>query len=561
MRRVGAVSREGAMRDGCPPWPPEFGEAYRRAGYWRGQTLGDLLHAWADAYGDSPAVVSGGERVSYRSLAERADRLAVHLRRLGIKRGDRIVVQLPNIPEFLYLCFALFRLGALPVLALPAHREHEIAHLVEFSGAVAYAIPATFRGFDYVPLARTIQARVPALRHVLLVGERPERDVIDLRALLAAPAGGGDAAESLSRLRPDPSDVALFLLSGGTTGLPKLIPRTHDDYAYNFRASAELCRYSRTTRYLVSLPIGHNFPLGCPGALGTLHNGGTVVLTMSADPDVAFPVIERERVTATGLVPALAIRWLDSPERERYDLTSLELVTVGGARINPETARRIRPVLGCRLQQVYGTAEGLLNYTRLDDPEEVIFETQGRPLSPGDEVRIVDDEGRPVPRGQSGQLLARGPYTIRGYYRAEEQNRQAFTADGFYRMGDVVRLHPSGNFVVEGRVKDLINRGGEKISAEEVENLILGHPNVTNAAVVAMPDPVLGERICAYVIPRAGAPVTVEELRAFLGGKGIAKFKLPERLEVVDSFPLTSVGKINKMALREDIARKLRAEA
>jgi 2,3-dihydroxybenzoate---[aryl-carrier protein] ligase len=473
--------------------------------------------------------------------------------------GDRVVVQLPNIPEFLYLCFALFRLAALPVLALPAHREHEITHLVEFSAAVAYAIPATFRGFDYLQMARAVQARAPALRHVLLVGERSERDVVDLRSLLAEPAGGGDAAESLDRLRPDPSDAALFLLSGGTTGLPKLIPRTHDDYAYNFRASAELCRFSRQTRYLVALPIGHNFPLGCPGVLGTLHNGGTAVLTVSPDPDVAFPVIAQERVTATGLVPALPIRWLDAPERERHDLTSLKLLTVGGARLNPQVARRIQPVLGCRLQQVYGTAEGLLNFTRLDDPEEVIIETQGRPLSPGDEVRIVDDYDRPVPAGQPGQLLARGPYTIRGYYRAEEHNHQAFTGDGFYRMGDMVRLHPSGNFVVEGRVKDLINRGGEKISAVEMENLILGHPNVLNVAVVAMPDPVLGERICAYVIPRAGAGATLEELRAFLGGKGVARFKLPERLEVVDSFPLTSVGKVNKRALREYIARKLRA--
>jgi 2,3-dihydroxybenzoate-AMP ligase len=545
----------------CTPWPPEFAEAYRRAGYWRGQTLGDLLHNWARAYADSPAVVSGGERISYRSLAERADRLAVHLRRVGIGRGDRVVVQLPNIPEFLYLCFALFRLGALPVLALPAHREHEIAYLVEISAAVAYAIPATFRGFDYLELAWAVKRRAPALRHVLLVGDRPERNAIDLRALIAEPVGLGGAGESPIPFRPDPSDVAFFLLSGGTTGLPKLIPRTHNDYAYNFRASAALCRFSRQTRYLVALPIGHNFPLGCPGALGTLQSGGTVVLTVSVDPDVVFPVIERERVTATALVPALAIRWLDFPQRERYDLTSLELLQVGGARLKPEIARRIRPVLGGQLQQVYGTAEGLINYTRLDDPEEVIIETQGRPLSTGDEVRVVDDRDRPVPAGQPGQLLARGPYTIRGYYRAEEHNRRAFTADGFYRMGDVVRFHPSGNLVVEGRVKDLINRGGEKISAEEMENLILGHPNVFNVTVVAMPDPLLGERICAYVIPRSGARPTLEELRAFLEGKGVARFKLPERLEVTDSFPLTSVGKINKMALREDIARKLRADS
>ena len=205
-------------------------------------------------------------------------------------------------------------------------------------------------------------------------------------------------------------------------------------------------------------------------------------------------------------------------------------------------------------------AEGLLNYTRLDDAEDEIVETQGRPCSADDEIRIVDEEGRDVPPGEPGELLARGPYTIRGYYNVPEHNQRAFTPDGFYRSGDIVRLSPGSNLVVEGRAKDLINRGGEKISAEEIENLVLGHPSVFNAAAVAMPDPVLGERTCVYVILRPGAGLTFQELVAFLQAQQIAKFKLPERLEVVASFPLTSVGKVSKKDLRDDIAHKLEAE-
>ena len=211
--------------------------------------------------------------------------------------------------------------------------------------------------------------------------------------------------------------------------------------------------------------------------------------------------------------------------------------------------------------QVFGMAEGLVNMTRLDDSAEVIRETQGRPISPADEIRIVDDEGREVSPGAVGELLTRGPYTIRGYYKAEEHNRTAFTPDGFYRTGDMVRLHPSGNLVVEGRKKDMINRGGEKISAEEIENLILSHDGVHMVAVVAMPDPVLGERSCAFVILKPGRTLALEELSAFLLAKRIAKFKLPERLELVQSFPLTGVGKVSKKDLRDQIANQLKAEA
>jgi non-ribosomal peptide synthetase component E (peptide arylation enzyme) len=247
------------------------------------------------------------------------------------------------------------------------------------------------------------------------------------------------------------------------------------------------------------------------------------------------------------------------PAHRHAEISYLASFTEAAAWFIPSTFRSFE--IGPGLAQVFGMAEGLLCYTRTDDPVEVIVETQGRPVSPDDEIRIVDDEGRPVPYGEVGELQCRGPYTIRGYYKAEEHNRTAFTPDGFYRTGDMVRLHPSGNLVVEGRKKDMINRGGEKISAEEVENLILGHPAVLNVAVIAMPDPGLGERTCACVILRPGLSLTLGELNRFLlDEKRIAKFKLPERLELRDRFPATAVGKISKKDLREEIRARLERE-
>jgi len=540
--------------DGWVRWPEETARAYREQGYWRGVTLGGLLGEWARRHGDRVALVDGEQRLSYADLDRRATALAAALAARGIAPEDRVLVQLPNCAAFVTLMFALFRLGALPVMALPAHREHEIGHLARFSEAVAYAIPGPPGRFDHRELARAVRAATPTLRQVWVTGG----DAQEFTDLDALPEAGAPPPPVPAPVAPAPGDVALFLLSGGTTGLPKLIPRTHDDYAYNLTRSAEVCGFTRDTVYLVSLPISHNFPLGCPGILGTFSQGGRVVLAPGPEPETAFGLIEAEGVTVTALVPALAIRWLDARRQGTPgDLSTLEVVQVGGARLAPEAARRVRPELGATLQQVFGMAEGLLNYTRLDDPEEVIVETQGRPMSPGDELRVVDPAGDPVAPGLPGGLETRGPYTLRGYWRAEQHNARAFSPDGFYRTGDVVRVRPDGNLVVEGREKDLINRGGEKISAEEVENLVLSHPAVANVAVVAMPDRVLGERSCAFVVLRPGAALDLDGLVAHLRGRKVASFKLPERLETLDALPATSVGKIDKAALRADVARRL----
>jgi 2,3-dihydroxybenzoate-AMP ligase len=531
--------------DGFTPWPAEFAERYRALGYWQGQTMGDMLRERAQTHANREALICGERRWRYAELDRRADALAAGFARIGLVAQDRVVVQLPNVAEFFAVCFALFRIGAIPVFALPAHRRAEIGHFVTFAEAKAYVIADQALGFNYRALARQVKAEVAPALQVVVVGEAEEfialDSLYDTPCALPGPAAG---------------DVAFLQLSGGSTGLPKLIPRTHDDYLYSVRASADICGLGVDDVYLCALPVAHNFPFSSPGTLGVFHAGGKVVLAMQPGPETAFPLIAAERVTITALVPPLAMIWLDAAQRRRQDMASLRMLQVGGARLAPEVAQRIPAGLGCRLQQVFGMAEGLVNYTRDDDSDALVAGTQGHAISPHDEIRILDDDDQPVPAGEVGHLLTRGPYTIRGYYRAPEHNLRAFTADGFYRTGDLVRQLPSGHLVVEGRAKDQINRGGEKVAAAEVEEHLLAHPAVHDAALVAMPDAYLGEKSCAFIIAQ-GAPVKPVELNRFLRQRGIADYKIPDRIVFVDRFPKTGVGKVDKRALREHIQAQL----
>ncbi|MBB3108625.1 2,3-dihydroxybenzoate-AMP ligase [Paenibacillus phyllosphaerae] len=535
------------MLANCKPWPEEFASLYREAGCWEGLSFGGMLRDRAAKYSDRTAVVSGDRRLTYRELDARVDRLAAGFRALGIRPLERVVVQLPNIGEFIEVVFALFRLGALPVFSLPLHRSSEIAYFCEFAEAAAYIIPDMHGGFDYRALAAEVQSKVPGLRHVIVVGNPESYGFTPLEAL---------DQEPVAHTKVDPAEVAFMQLSGGSTGLPKLIPRTHEDYMYSLRMSVEVCKLNESSVYMAALPVAHNFTMSSPGVLGTLYAGGTVVLAPNPSPDEAFALIEKERVTMTALVPPLALVWLEAAASRNRDLSSLQVLQVGGAKFSAEAARRVKPELGCTLQQVFGMAEGLVNYTRLDDPEEVIVQTQGKPMSPYDEVRIWDEDDCEVVVGEEGHLLTRGPYTIRGYYQAEEHNAKAFTPDGFYRTGDVVRMTEEGYLVVEGRAKDQINRGGDKVAAEEIENHLLAHQGVHDAAIVSMPDDFLGERSCAFVIRREGQ-LTVPAIKAFLRERGIAPYKIPDRIEFIEAFPKTSVGKVSKKALRELIAAKL----
>ncbi|MCF3123118.1 AMP-binding protein [Streptomyces arenae] len=527
------------MLEGFTRWPEDLAERYRAEGHWRGESLVDLLDTAVRTHGPKTAVVCGDRRIRYDELDLLTRRTAAGLHARGIRSGDRVVVQLPNGADFVVVCFALFRLGAKPVFALPAHREQEIRHLCELSGAVGYVFPEAHHGFDHLALAHRVQDHVRGLRHLFVLGKDADGGAVPLAEV---------DAEPVDLPAPDPSDVAFFLLSGGTTALPKLIPRTHDDYTYQVRAAREACPVDGEDVYLAVLPVEFNFTWGCPGVVGVLGAGGTVVMATDPTPELCLPLIEREGVTFTSVVPSVLQLWLEGSQWLDSDLGSLRFLQVGSAKLYPETAARVEPAFGCRLQQVFGMAEGLLTFTRPDDPTETVLTTQGRPVSPADEIRIVDEQDREASVGTIGELLARGPYTLRGYYRAPEHNRRAFTEDGFYRSGDLARLTPEGNLVIEGRIKDVIIRGGDKISAAEVEGHLLTLDSVARAAVVPYPDEFLGERTCAFVVPAGEAPA-LPDVKAALEDRGLAAYKLPDRLEILTGLPLTGLGKIDKKVL------------
>jgi 2,3-dihydroxybenzoate-AMP ligase len=547
--------------EGCVPWPEEFVKEYKEKGYWEDRTIGEVMEAAFERYGDKVAIIFEDQRVSYRVLGERVRRLALHFIQFGLRPYDRMVLQIHNIPETIYVYCAAVTVGVIPVMALPPHREAEIGYFSEFAEAKAYAIPGIFRKFDYQLMAKDLSAKIPSLEFVFVPGEDVYEGFYSINKLLDDPIEQRINVATLKDFRPDATEPAVFQLSGGTTGIPKFIPRTHNDYAYNFKRCAEVIHADEDTVMLFSIPITHNFSVVSPGFQGILANGGKVVLAPSARPDDILPLIEKEKVTVIPAVPAIVVGLLNSPNKAGYDLSSLSLIISGGSKLAPEVKRRIEPELGCKYQEVLGMAEGLNCWTLTGDPEEVRLNTQGRPMCPDDEIKVVDERGKEVPPGEVGELLVRGPYTIRGYYRSPERNKESFTEGGFYKTGDLVRMHSSGNLIVEGRKKDTINRGGEKISAEEIENHIIAHTLVEYCACVGMPDPALEERICCFVVCKKGEGLTLEELTEFLlQERRIARFKLPERLEVVASLPLTKVGKVDKNALRDMIREELEQE-
>jgi len=526
-------------------WPDDLAAHYRAQGYWLDRPMTDILADQVQARPEAPAIICGERSLSYAELDRQSSHLAAHLHSAGLRRHDTALVQLPNVAEFYVSFFALLKLGVVPVNALFSHQRQEM---------LAYA--------------RQIQPRllIASRRHGLFANENFLAELRDVAPTLATVVLDGEAGANVLSLqdclqpRPVPfgatptagGEVAFFQLSGGSTGTPKLIPRTHNDYYYSLRRSVELCGLTPATRFLCALPAPHNYTMSSPGALGVFIAGGCVVMAADPEPLNCFALIERHAIDWVPLVPPAVALWLRAAPEHRQRLASLKVLQVGGANFSEALARRVPEELGCRLQQVFGMAEGLVNYTRLDDDSDRVFTTQGCSMSADDEIRVLDEEGRAVPLGEPGMLATRGPYTFRGYYLAPEQNAQVFDAEGFYYSGDVVQQDADGYLKVVGRVKDVINRGGEKIAAEEVENLLLHHPAVTHVALVAIPDELMGEKSCACVVA-SDAALKPSDLRKYLRAQGVADYKLPDRFQFMAELPLTAVGKINKKQLRDTL--------
>ncbi|MGO2354160.1 MAG: (2,3-dihydroxybenzoyl)adenylate synthase [Marinomonas foliarum] len=530
------------------PWPESFAEKYREKGYWTDRPLLDLID---NAPQENIAVICGERSLNYQDLCSQSKRLAVYFQGLGLRAGDTALVQLPNIAEFYVVFFALMRLGVAPVNALFSHNKMELtAYVTQIEPKIIIASDehALFHDGAFF---NTLSALSKELQHALIVGKSEWAETLE-NVL-------GSSTSTLLMAIPSKADeVAFFQLSGGSTGTPKLIPRTHNDYFFSVRRSTEICHFTANTKYLCALPCAHNFPLSSPGAFGVFHVGGCVVMSPSPDANTCFELIERHQVTVAALVPPALALWLQAAPSNNASLSSLQLMQVGGAKLSESLARQVPEILGCQLQQILGMAEGLVNYTRLDDDIETIVTTQGRPMCSLDEVKVLDAEGEEVAAGEIGELATRGPYTIRGYYNAPEHNAKVFDSEGFYHSGDLVCRNDRGYLTVVGRDKDQINRGGEKISAEEIENLLLKHELIMHSALVSMPDSMMGEKSCAFIVPKAVSHgMKSLSLRKYLRGLGVADYKVPDRFEFIDSLPLTPVGKPNKVALRELIRQRL----
>jgi 2,3-dihydroxybenzoate-AMP ligase len=528
-------------------------ETYRSAGLWGTLPIGARFHEIAVEQASRTAVVAEEGRLTYAELDEVTDRLALGLADLGLVAGDRVVVQLTNRLHSVVAWYGMLKAGLIPVCTLAAHRAHEIGPISRKVGAVAHLVESTPSGFDLVAFAFEQRVGHPTMRHVLTAGTLTGTPIEHL-IRDSDPAVARDRVAAI-QAAIDPDEIACFQLSGGTTGAPKIIPRLHAEYWYNARSFAEVSGWDQDTRTAHLIPIMHNAGITC--GLHAVHSvGGTLVLG-TAVLDQALPILAREKAT-DALVGHGHYAIVDHPLFDDA-VASMRRVVLSGAKV-PERVFDAFEDRGIRAGQMFGMGEGFFAMSTATSTRQARLTTVGVPTSPHDEFRVLEPGTEvELPDGTTGELACRGPYTIRGYFDAPDVNARAFTSDGFYRTGDLVAVTTLGterSISIEGRLKDLISRGGEKVSAEEVETLLLRHPRITAAAVVAMPDERLGERACAYLVA-AGEALTMPEVQEHLDSLSLAKFKWPERIEWITEMPKTPVGKLDKKVLRDDIATKV----
>jgi len=553
------------MLEGTNPFPKEFVNLYYEKRWWLGIPLGEMLDRSCVLYPNKEALVAEGVRLTYRQLKEWTDRAAIAFVELGIKTLDRVLLQIPNWAEFVYAYYGLHKIGAIPVMCIPRFSQREMEHFCEITEAKAWIVPLQFEKIDYIPMIESIRSHQSLLKYILIIDpterskEQWPRGTLSFNDLLKKVDLSRYPRDYLQSFRPDPEEICHLMPTGGTTGLPKLVPRTHNDWLCNIEYRAKAWQRSPHDITLIATPITHNMAIEVSMNPSFL-TGGKVVMIPSTRPREILEAIEKEKVTTTILAVAQVQQIVDFPELDQYNVSSLQVIATGGSYMPPELIRKVCDKLKCKFYNVYGSSEGPCTQTRYDDPEEVILHTVGWPVCPYDEFKLIDSDGNELPREKEGEMVARGPCIFRGYYKSEAENRETFTSDGFYRTGDIAKFDDEGRLIITGRKKDIIIRGGENISAKEVEELISGHPKVVQAAAVAMPDPILGERVCAFIKPGENENVTLEEIILYLKGKKTSVLYLPERIEVIEEMPLTNVGKVDKKRLREEIREKLRKE-
>jgi non-ribosomal peptide synthetase component E (peptide arylation enzyme) len=533
---------------------------YVAEGYLTGETLvGAFRQSFRDN-ADRLALAGPEGEFTYRELDERTDRLGAALLQLGLRPLDRAVFQCGNSNELLLAFFGCLKAGIIPLCSLQAFRKLEIGYLGNLCEARLHLVQGDDPKFDDIAFAEAMQAEVPSLRFILQArGERRGSAVLLADLIRDMPLER--ARQMLADVTHEPFQAAVFQLSGGTTGVPKIIPRFQNEYLYNMRAVAAYNRYTADDVLFFPTPFMHNLNMGC--FFGPfLLSGACVTVAPNIAEDTLQALVRDYEPTWFGVA---------GPILNRIAPELLRGTAQDRARRNfvaPKNAANMTRLTGSPTHHIFGMTEGVIMFTRPEDPQEVREQSVGYPVSEADEVRIVHPGTEdPVADGEPGEALFRGPYTIRGYYKSEQEDVTRFTADGFYRSGDLMSssvVDGQRYYYFCGRIKDVVDRGGEKINAEELENVINLHPGVLASAVVGMPDKVYGERVCAFVLlkPAAAASgLTLSALTAYLHDAGLAKFKWPERLEVIEEFPLTASGKLSKALLRERIVLLLQTEA
>ncbi len=545
------------LLEGAVPYKQEDVETYLKNGWWRGMTLADYLDRAADVHPEKVAFIDRTSRFTYGQAREKVDRLAVGLMQLGIEPLERVLIQLPNWNEFVFAYFACQKIGAITVLLIERYRPFEIDRLLKITGATAWIVPKSTHKVDFTPIIQDVLKDHPEIKNVITVrGKIDQPGFASLEELIAENNPTGENLSQLAQRKADARQVAHMGPTGGTTGEPKVVPRTHNSLA----CGVEFCSMSWDQHNedinMIAGPVGHDLSF-TKGLLGSIITQGTIVFQESTDNAEICKTIEREKVTAIIWVPTLAKRLLQYEDADKFDLSSLKKMHSGGGASHPDLVKGIMERFDMRFYNGYGGTEGMTCITRSADDCETICCTVGRPTFPNDIYKVADAEGHELPTGQTGELLIKGPCIFTGYYNNPKENAQVFDQDGFFRTGDLARIGANGYITLTGRCKEMINRGGESISATEIEKLINLHPQVASVAVIPMPDPLMGERACAYIETKPGTTLTFEDVIAFLKEQKAAVLQLPERIEFITKMPLTKAAKLDKQALRKDIENKL----
>jgi len=542
--------------DGFNPYKTEDVEKYTKHRWWLGMTWSDMLDKGSDLYPGKEILVDDTTRLTYRELREKVDRLAIGFIELGIKPRDFVLLQMPNWHEFVIAFYALQKAGAIVVLLVTRHGLTEIDYLSELTNPVAWIGPPNYKKTEYLPMLKSLTEKHKGIKYFISVRDPENKDFISMERLTEESKLTKANLEALTARRPDPMEVSIILPTGGTTGLPKAVPRTHNDYIASVEYHTKAWEITSEDILLTSAPIGHAQAIhNCVG--GAFFNYAKYIITDSTNPEDLCRVIEREKVTAFPSVPSIIQRIIELPNLKDYNLSSLKKLYAGGAPSTPELIKNVYEKLSCKYVNALGSSEGPACITRLDYDFKTITTTVGKSDCPYTQVRIIDQYGNEVPPNKEGELTMKGPNIFNGYFKSPEDNERVFTRDGFFKTGDLAKIDDNGYITITGRIKETILRGGETISAIGIENLISSHPAVAEVAVIGMPDKALGERICAYIKLKPDATLTFDALITYLKDTGASVLQLPERVEFIENMPLTKVGKIDKKILKEDIIKKL----